>query len=110
MSDQLADLLLPTRLEAKDPGDERDYSVTYAGYLSGEGDDAVLLEDVEWSATPAGAGHLELMGGGTFDDAGIATVRVKGGLAGQEYTLSALVTLTDGQKFVRRYVILCHLR
>lgn len=75
----------------KDPQSRVDYAFDWLGYLDGQTVVASL-----WSVTPQEADGIEIVSA-SFDPARTAA-RLSGGVAGHTYSVSNLVTLSDGSR------------
>jgi hypothetical protein len=75
----------------KDPQSRIDYAIDWLGYLDGQ---AVVQS--AWTVTPDEPGGIVVDSAG-YDPARTAA-RLSGGVAGHVYSVSNLVTLTDGSR------------
>jgi len=82
----------------KDPEARVDYAIDWGLYLDGQ-----TIVDSAWSVAPDEAGGVAV------DEAGFApersAARLSGGIAGHSYSVSNLVTLSDGSADARSIVL-----
>ena len=82
----------------KDPDAQVDYAIDWALYLDGQ-----TIVDSAWSVEPDEAGGL------VVDEDSFAlertAARLSGGVVGHSYSISNLVTLTDGSADARSIIL-----
>ena len=87
--------------DVHDPDAVLDYSIEWADWLA----DGDALSASTWSVTPSGLSEVASAISGT-----IATVRLSGGAAGVDYTVTNHVTTTGGEEDDRSILIRCRER
>lgn len=87
-------------VEGKDPADVWDYALDFTEAMTKAGD---TLASVSVTATPA----TITVGTTSTTPAGMATVRLSGGAAGTDYTITYRATTTGGRVLERSVRLLC---
>lgn len=75
----------------KDPQSRVDYAIDWTAYLGG-----AVVASSAWSVVPAEVGGIEVEQAGF--DLTRSSARLSGGVVGRVYSVSNLVTLSDGSR------------